>query len=95
MVIPPFALFANPHFYEMWGTRRESIASMSGLTKSLRTALVTFVVAYVAFFFLCVLSYAYSNPPKEPVPALLVGIPVGLIAALIAFIFSIVRRNST
>ena len=64
------------------------------LGRSLKIAAVSFVVAYILFFVLCVLSFAYANPPREPVPALLVGIPVGLIAAVVAFIFSAVIRKS-
>jgi hypothetical protein len=62
------------------------------LGRSIGIALLVFVCAYIAFNILCVLLMFRRN--EDPIPGLLLGIPVGFIAAGISFIFSIVRRNS-
>jgi hypothetical protein len=61
--------------------------------KTLSIALMTFVAAYIGFFILCFVAYA-SSANAEPVPALLVGIPVGAIAAGIVVIVRLALRNS-
>jgi hypothetical protein len=48
----------------------------SWTAKTLSIALVTFIAAYIGFFILCFVAYA-SSPNAEPVPALLLGTPVG------------------
>jgi hypothetical protein len=63
------------------------------LTRSVGIALFVFVCAYIAFFFYCVLMFVL-NPNTPPVPALIVGVPVAFVAAIISLIFSIARRNS-
>ena len=56
--------------------------------------MLAFAIAYVGFFILCAVSFAYAKPPAEPVPALLVGIPVGVVA-LIVVIFRVVHKNAS
>jgi hypothetical protein len=64
----------------------------SWTAKTLRIALLTFVAAYIGFFILCFVAYARSSN-AEPVPALLVGIPVGAVAAGIVVIVRLALRN--
>jgi uncharacterized membrane protein YjjP (DUF1212 family) len=64
------------------------------IQKSLGIAFIAFVVGYIGFNILCVVTYAFSKPPTTPVPSLVVGVPVAFIVAGIAFIFSAVRNSN-
>lgn len=68
---------------------------MESWKKSIGIALLVFVGTYIAYNILCALVYGLSHDPsRTPVPALITGLPIGLIAASIYFIFAIVRRDS-
>jgi hypothetical protein len=72
------------------------INGMAGrLAKPLRDSLLALVLGYIGFNILCVITFAYSKIPTEPVPSLIVGIPVGLVIAIVTFIFSAVLRSSS
>jgi hypothetical protein len=64
------------------------------LPKALKTALIALVVGCVVFNIYCIVGYQFAKPPIEPIPSLIVGIPVAFVVAIVAFIFSAVR-NST
>ena len=64
----------------------------SWTAKTLGIAVLTFVAAYAGFFILCFVAYAKSSN-SEPVPALLVGIPVAAVAACIVVTVRFALRN--
>jgi hypothetical protein len=76
----------------MVGTPEVTAPMRSWTAKTLKIALLTFVAAYIGFFILCLVPYS-SSSNAEPVPALLVGIPVGAVAAGIVLIVRLALRN--
>jgi cytochrome c-type biogenesis protein CcmH/NrfF len=64
------------------------------LPKSIKASLIAAPLGYVGFNIYCVVGYAVSKPPTEPVPSLIWGIPVAVVIAGIAFIFSAVRNSN-
>ena len=62
------------------------------LAKTFGIALLTFFGTYIAFFIYCVVGYTYF-PRGEPIPALLYGIPVGAMGALVAIVVRFVLKN--
>jgi hypothetical protein len=76
----------------IWATLDIIALMRSWTAKTLKIALLTFVAAYIGFFILCFVAYARSSN-AEPVPALLVGIPVGAVAAGIVVIVRLALRN--
>ncbi len=64
------------------------------LPKSLKTALIALVIGYVGFNIYCIVGFEIAKPPVEPVPSLIVGIPVAFVIATVAFIFSAVRNSN-
>jgi hypothetical protein len=68
----------------IWATHDIVTPMRSWTAKTLRNAL-PIVAAYIGFFILCFVAYARSSN-AEPVPAVLVGVPVGTVTAGIVVI---------
>jgi hypothetical protein len=64
------------------------------LPKSLKSALIALVIAYIGFSIYCIVGYALTKATVEPIPSIIVGIPVALIIATVVFIFSAVRNSN-